>query len=153
VRESDQVISSRLTYLWKFVSYVLSPFLMAAALVGWIKYFISPSPIERESPLTLPLELTLVSVIVGIIAIRLLLPLKVVMIKADGLIVKELWKSVKIPFSEISNVSWNDWSSLNRIGIELDTTSPFGGTIVFSAPMFKARKIFSRLQELVAKSD
>ena len=139
-------LSSRLTYLWKLFPYVISPYLAAWAIYGWIEYALSSSTRFSFPQLFF---FTIFSCAIIIVSVRICMPLKIIYLCGDSLCVWDISKWTRISMHEVMTVDGPDATTLRRISIKLRTSGHFGRDITFSAPFFSAQDIAANLRKLL----
>jgi hypothetical protein len=133
-------LSTHLTPLWK-----IFPFIP----IGWLLILFARSAFSGE----LHFGDTRSWILGGILFVTvepfllwLCLPLKIVYENGAELVVSNMFRSTKIPISQIKMMNGPDFSTLNRLTIYLNESSTFGKKIVFSPPLFQAGKVVSDLR-------
>lgn len=141
------ILSSRLTYFWWLFPLVVFPYLSIWGAYGWIDYVFKISGTSDDDYLMRLSFYTAFTVLFGVGAFALCLPLKIVEIDPDSqLRVSSLRSRTKIAFSQIVEIQGPDHTTLRRIKIHLNSPSTFGDTITFSPPWFHAQRIADLLR-------
>jgi hypothetical protein len=144
------ILSSRLTYFWWLFPFAVFPYLAFWVAYGWIDYFFHTSGTGNDDYLVRLSFYTAFTIMFGIVAIAVCLPLKIVEVDAgDNLAVRNLWSTTNIPFSQIASVQGPDRTTLRRLTIQLKSSSTFGDTVTFSPRWFHARQIAELLSNRI----
>lgn len=117
---SPQVLSTQLTFFFKFVFPVLLLGVLALAMI----------PVTRASPWVALLCLIPIGLVVALFWFYAW-PIKRVVAYDDHLMASNYLREVRIPYDDIAAVHEVRWINWRPVVVTLKTPSPFGSTIMF----------------------
>ena len=139
-----RVISSAQTFITKFIL----PFVVVAVLAFGLRLAGS-----RVVPVFFP-----VGVLVAVGVYWFYVRLKKVAIDADGLVISNYLREVRVPWRDVINVTGNRWEKTHQVTITFDRDIGFGTSIVFM-PKFRflwpgqEHPIAQELRDLMVRTD
>ncbi len=140
------VISSSLTFFYKYIFCGYAVFIVSIVFFGGI-FFGDMASIAMCIGFS-PIAITLVICLIKFLGI----PLKKISRDMDYLYISNFFKTIKVPFSQIMDVTENKWSNPHLVWIHLYRKTIFGNKIMFMAEFrfidFKSHPIVEELKEL-----